>query len=209
MSTEVVPVASSAADAQAVDAVRNHHAEIAGRIAILTDTLIDAAAAGGDVETARRAAVDYLNGTLMPHAVAEERKLYPAAGRRDDARLLVESMIAVHRVLAGLVDRIATEPSPVRLAAAAYALRVVFDAHLVDENDRILPLIAADPGESLTAILDGMHELLGGHEESEELTEAGAHSGGHFCGCGEKDDEHRGPDTWGVKLNRTRGLTCG
>jgi len=188
MSTEVVPVASSAADAQAVDAVRNHHSEIAGRIAILTESLIDAVAAGADVEAARRSTVDYLTGTLLPHAIAEEHTLYAAAGRRDDARLLVESMIAGHHVIADLVDRITTESSPVRLAAAAYALRVVFDAHLVDENERILTLVAADPDVSLAGILDGMHELLGGHDEGHAESEADPHAGGHACVCGEKDD---------------------
>lgn len=196
MSTEVVSVASSAADARAVDAVRHHHSEIAGRVAVLTEALIDAAAAGTDVDAARRAAVDYLTGTLLPHAVAEERTLYAAAGRRADARPLVESMIAVHRILAALVERIGSEPSPVRLAAAAHTLRVVLDAHLVDENDRILPMVAADPDTSLAGILDGMHELLG-HHAPETRPEPGASAadtvptaatGGHTCACGGHDD---------------------
>lgn len=180
MSTDQVVVATTAEDARAVDAVTSHHSELAGHIAILSEALLAAASTGKDVDVRRRAMVDYLTGTVLPHATAEERALYPAAAGRGEAKLLVESMIAVHRILGDLVDRIAKEPDPVRAAAAAYALRVVFDAHLVDENDRILPLVAADPDVSLAGILDGMHELLGGHAEPEH--------DGHVCACGEHDD---------------------
>jgi len=189
MTTDTVVVAATAEDAHAVDAIKNHHAEIAGRIAYLTDALLDAAgknAAGKntDVEVARRAVVDYLTGTLLPHAIAEEQALYPAAARRVDAKLLVESMIAVHRRIEALVDRIEHEPSPTRAAAAGYALRTMFDAHLVDENDRILPVVAADPDVSLAGAVEGMHDLLGGHDDN--ASEQGC--GGHTCTCGEKDE---------------------
>ncbi|MDQ2638918.1 MAG: DUF2249 domain-containing protein, partial [Actinomycetota bacterium] len=119
-------------------------------------------------------ATQFLTGELLPHAEAEEARLYPAAANTERARPLIESMIAVHRVLAGLVDRIRTEKSPVRAAAAGDALRVLFEAHLVDENDRILPIVAADPDVSLADALGGMHELLGDHHDAE---------GGHKCGC--------------------------
>ncbi|MCK0089200.1 DUF2249 domain-containing protein [Rhodococcus sp. HNM0563] len=180
MSADQIVVATTAEDARAVDAVKSHHSELAGHIAILSEALLDAAATGKDVDVHRRAMVDFLTGSLLPHATAEERVLYPAAAGRGDAKLLVESMIAVHRLIAALVDRIAKEPDPVRAAAAAHALRVVFDLHLVDENDRILPLVAADPDVSLAGILEGMHELLGGDAQPEH--------DGHVCACGERDE---------------------
>lgn len=184
MTTDNVVVAATAEDAHAVDAIRNHHAEIAGRIAILTEALVEAVATNTGFDVARRAAVDYLTGTLLPHAIAEEQTLYPAAARRGDAKLLVESMIAVHRSLAELVDRIEKEASPAHAAAAGYALRTLLDAHLADENDRILPLVAADPGVSLAGIVGGMHDLLGAHDVG--MPEEGC--GGHACTCGEKDE---------------------
>ena len=106
--------------------------------------------------------------------------MLPAAAHTERARPLIESMIAVHRIIGGLVEAIRTEKSPVRAAAAGQALRVVFEAHLVDENDRILPIVAADPDVSLADALGGMHELLGGHHDAEE-----GHV--HQCGCGESD----------------------
>lgn len=187
MTTDNVVVAATAEDAHAVDAIRNHHAEIAGRIAHLTDALLDAVETNTDAEVARRAVVDYLTGTLLPHAIAEEQTLYPAAARRVDAKLLVESMIAVHRRIAALVDRIEHEASPTRAAAAGYALRSMFDAHLVDENDRILPVVAADPDVSLAGAVEGMHDLLGEHApEGDHASEQG--HGAHACTCGEKDE---------------------
>lgn len=189
MSVNEVIVSSTPADAEAVEAIKNHHAELAGHVAALTEAMLSAAEQGADIEPARAAAVAFLTGELMPHAVAEEEHLYPAAARTDRARLLIESMIAAHHIIGALVEQIRSEPSAVRAAAAASALRVLFDAHLTDENDRILAVVAADPEISLDEVTHGMHELLGGHAES--------HPGGHGadsghgsaggCSCGEVD----------------------
>lgn len=68
-----------------------------------------------------------------------------------------------------------------RAAGSAQALRVLFDAHLVDENERILPIVAADPDVSLVEVTHGMHELLG-HPHTTNGAEPS-----HNCGCGETD----------------------
>jgi uncharacterized protein (DUF2249 family) len=172
-----VIVASTAADAEAVEAIMSHHAQLAGRLAVLTDAILSAAERGVDFESARAAAMVFLTGELLPHAAAEEQRLYPAATRIERARPLVESMVAAHRIIASLVDGIRTEP-PVRAAGSAQALRVLFDAHLVDENERIVPIVAADPDVSLVEVIGGMHELLG---------DAHGAAPSHSCGCGESD----------------------
>jgi uncharacterized protein (DUF2249 family) len=176
-----VIVASSAADAEAVEAIKGHHAQLAGQLAVLTDAMVSAAERGAEFELVRAAALDFLVGELLPHAAAEEARLYPAATRTERARPLVESMIAVHRTIGALVERIRTEP-PVRAAGHGQALRVLFDAHLIDENDRILPIVAADPEVSLDEVTAGMHELLG------QQSGCGGESG-HACGCGESDTD--------------------
>ena len=180
MSANEVIIASSAADAEAVEAIKTHHAQLAGRLATLADGMLAAVESGGDVDAWRTAMLDFLATELVPHAAAEEDTLYPAAARTERARPLIESMIAMHRVIGGLVDQVRTASSPVRAAAAAHALRVVFDAHLVDENERILPIVAADPDVSLTDVTDGLHELLGGHA---------AEATGHTCGCCETESD--------------------
>jgi hypothetical protein len=180
-----VVVATSAADAAAVRAVEQHHAELAGRLGAHVDAMLAAAADQARFGPARAAAVAFCTGELAPHAAAEEQALYPAAARVERARLLVDGMVAEHVVIHQLVAELADTPDAVRAAAAGYALKVLFDAHLAKENDLVLPVVAADPSVSLAGILDGMHELLGAdghdgqHGEHEQPT--------HACGCGEAD----------------------
>ncbi len=182
MSVNEVIVSSTAADAEAVEMIKNHHAQLAGSLATLTGATVSAVERGGDIEAARSALARFLTAELMPHAIAEEKVLYPAAAGTERARPLLESMIAAHRVIGDLADRVGRETSPVRAAAAAEALRVIFEAHLNDENERILPIVAADPDISLADVTHGMHELLGGDGH-------GAEEPGHTCGCGEHDTE--------------------
>lgn len=180
--TDVV-MASSLEDSRAVEAVKNHHAELAGRLAAHVDALLStASAAAGTFADARAAAVRFCTTELAPHAQAEEDSLYPAAAGIERARLLVEGMVAEHQVIHRLVKELQDAPDPGRAAAAGYALRVLFEAHLQKENDLVLPVVAADPTVSLAAILDGMHELLG-HDDAPEA----AGGCGHECSCGESD----------------------
>jgi len=180
-----VEVATSAQDAAAVQAVRQHHAELADALAARVEALLATAAAGGEpFEDARRGALDFLAGELAPHAAAEEVALYPAAAAA--ARLLIDGMLAEHKVILRLVDQLTTADDPVRAAATGYALQVLFEAHLTKENDLVLPVVAADPAVSLAEILAGMHELLG----RDGSPDSGPHSHGHDhgrCGCGESD----------------------
>ncbi len=187
MSTVVV--ATSAADAQAVEAVKDHHAQLAGALAVQVEALIDAAARGdlpGAGVTAE-ALVGWCRAELIPHALAEEQAMYPKAHEDPRARLLVDAMIAEHGDLVRLVEAVQHATGPVRAAASAQALRTLFDSHLVKENEQILPLLAGSSEVSLADILGGMHELLGGHDHDESAeTEHKGGCGGE-CGCGEQD----------------------
>ncbi len=183
--TDVV-VATSARDSAAVQAIRQHHAELAGSLAGHVEALLATATAGGELfEDARRRALRFLTGELAPHAAAEEVALYPAAASSETARLLIEGMLAEHKVILSLVDQLHTAGDPVRAAATGYALQVLFDAHLAKENDLVLPVVAADPAVSLAEILTGMHELLG-PEDSPDTGSHQHHDGGP-CSCGESD----------------------
>ena len=135
-----VVLASTAEDAAAVEAVREHHAELAGRLAAHAEHLLRmvAAADSAALSQARAAALDFCTEQLLPHAAAEEDALYPAAAAFPQTKLLVEAMIAEHRVLEGLVRDLGEATEPPRVAAAAHALRVLFDTHLAKENDCLL-----------------------------------------------------------------------
>jgi uncharacterized protein (DUF2249 family) len=187
-----VALATSRQDAEAAEAVRAHHAELAGALALRTSTLL-AAASAGDAEAAERARTAlaaWCRAELVPHALAEESAMYPAGRALPEGRLLVESMLAEHAVLTGLVDEVERGGDAVAAAAAARALRVLFDAHLAEENDLLLPLLLAAPGVSVADLLGGMHALLGGHgaADAEPAPEAPADAGGHRCGCHEAEE---------------------
>lgn len=195
--TDVV-VASDAADAAAVDAVEQHHAELAGRLSTHVDALLAAATAPGGTGflPARTAVLRFCTGELLPHAAVEEQTIYPAAAASERLRSLVDAMIAEHRVLAGLVEEIVVADEPIRAAAAGHALRVLFGSHLAKENDLVLPVLAADPATSLAGLLGGMHELLGDHDpdhdhdhdhDHDRAGSSGAPAPGS-CGCGGHDD---------------------
>lgn len=193
MSTVVV--AANAADAQAVETVKNHHAHLAGALAVHVESLVQAAARG-DLPAAHGAASDlvqWCEAELIPHALAEERAMYPPAHQDPRATLLVDAMLTEHRDLTALVEAIARSVEPVRAAASATALRSLFDSHLIKENEQILPLLAESSTVSLADILDGMHELLGAGDQVEAVktyADADAECGcGGECGCG-----HQHPD---------------
>lgn len=182
-----VTIASTAADAAAAEKVEQHHAEMAGRLDLLTAALLSAA--GTDrAEAARAELLAWLRNELVPHAEAEERTLYPAAAEIPEARLLVEAMLAEHALIHRLVADLDTATSPVAAAAFAQALETVFDSHLAKENDQLIPTLVASPKYSVAEMLDGMHELLGGHEAHDEPAVAAA-GGGHQCACGGHDEE--------------------
>jgi uncharacterized protein (DUF2249 family)/iron-sulfur cluster repair protein YtfE (RIC family) len=178
-----VTLASSSADVDAAAAVERHHAELAGALTAHVGRLTSAATTShGEAETARQEMVTWCRGELLPHARAEEDAMYPAGLERDEARLLVQGMLAEHEVIGGLVDRLEAAPDPVRAAGTATALGTLFASHLQKENDLLLPLLAAAPDVSLAALLAGMHDLLGPDDHPEP-----ASPGTHRCGCGETD----------------------
>jgi uncharacterized protein (DUF2249 family) len=184
-----VVIASSRQDAAAVEAVKEHHAHLAGALTARVEALVSAAAEGRlvDAEAARQALVEWCRHDLVPHASAEEQALYPAAHRNPEGRLLVDGMLGEHRVITGLVDGVATGADPVRAAATGKALLVLFESHLEKENELVLPLLSADPDVAVAELLAGMHELLGADEPAttQETGTTQEACGGHSCACGE------------------------
>jgi uncharacterized protein (DUF2249 family) len=195
-----VVIASTEADAQAAEAVEQHHAQMAGALAARVEALVTAAARQDEdaARSARNDLVGWCEGDLVPHALAEEKAMYPAAQAKPEGRLLVDGMLAEHQTITGLVDRLRTTEEPVRAAATATALLVAFESHLAKENELVLPLLVAAPDVSVADLLGGMHELLGGehehghghgHEAGRSEVAAHGHGGGHQCNCGEKDGD--------------------
>lgn len=186
-----VTIASSHADAEAAEKVEQHHAEMAGRLALLTADVVRATRTDL-AQSARQQLLAWLRDELVPHATAEEQTLYPAAAQIAETRLLVEAMLAEHVLIHRLVADLEAAADPVEAAAIARALETLFGSHLAKENDQLIPTLVASPSYSVAEMLNGMHELLGGHgahdDHAEDDPSADAGHGGHQCACGGHDD---------------------
>ncbi|MDP2773614.1 MAG: DUF2249 domain-containing protein [Nocardioides sp.] len=180
-------IASTEADARAVEAVEAHHAVLAGALAGQAATLAELARAGrlDEAELARTQLLAWCRDELVPHALAEEGSLYAAAAEQGATRLLVEAMLAQHRAIVSLVDALDSARDAVSAAVVAGALRALFDVHLAAENEQILPVLVAAPSVSVTELLGDLHEMVGGgspnHAPEAHEPAAGA------CGCHEVD----------------------
>jgi hypothetical protein len=139
-----------------------------------------------DTSAARRSwqdLVGWLHDELVPHALAEEAVLYPAAAARAQATLLVRGMRDEHCAITALVAELEAAGAPVGAAAAARARAAVFGIHVAKENDLLVPLLAEADDVSLTELLRGVHGLHDGHDRPG--TEPAADSDtGSGCGCG-------------------------
>ncbi|MFF6996310.1 DUF2249 domain-containing protein [Streptomyces sp. NPDC008313] len=190
-------LASDPKEAAAVEAVETHHARLAGELAGRVAMLITAA--DRDPATAGRirdGLVDFCDREILPHATAEEETLYRAAHGTVDARLLVESLIAEHHCLIGLVDALRTTTGPTAAATEARALQVLFEEHVAKENGLVLPLLAVTPGVSLAALLGDMREALAAsgparteRDAPDDEEDAEACCGGCACGAGDEEPE--------------------
>lgn len=198
---DTVVIASSEADGRAAEAVEQHHAQMVSTLAVRVEALVAAASARDD-ERAAEARTDlasWCEHELVPHALAEEKTMYPAAHAMAEARLLIDGMLEEHNLITGLVQLVAHSADPVRAAAAGKALQVAFVSHVAKENQLVLPLLVSAPDVSVAELVGGMHELLGAAEAHEDGPDAEhgqrgegqahAEAGAHGCTCGEKDEK--------------------
>jgi uncharacterized protein (DUF2249 family)/iron-sulfur cluster repair protein YtfE (RIC family) len=195
--------ADDAAEQAVVQAIINHHAQLADGLNQRAETLLDLVANDHllKAETARQDLVAYLRREILPHAQAEEQVLYPPAAALPEGRLLVAGMVDEHHALADLVAQLAAAKAPVRAAALSRAVTALFATHLHKENDLVLPLLLAAPDVRLSTVLAGMHDLLGAdshhdtahhdtahhdaaHHDSDPAGDAVVGGAANDCGCG-------------------------
>ena len=155
----------------ALQAVEQHHAEMLLRLQALVNTLIRAVESQNPVteHEAKGQLVQWCVTELIPHAPAEEGPLYGGPGNTEQGKLLVEGMLAEHRVIVNLVEQL-RQSEGVRSAVAAGAIQQIFALHLDKENRLLMPLVVRSPEMSLAEAVQGLHELVG---------EARAHPHGH------------------------------
>ena len=197
-----VQIATGQADAQALETIKVHHAELAGGLALRIDGLRRAAHDDARRPAARDDLVAWCHDELLPHALAEEEVLYAAARQLPEVGLLVTAMSDEHDLLGDLVATLEAADDPDTLVGAAGALRTLFDSHVAKENDLLLPGLAADAVTSLAGLLEEMHAALDGDDgrpapDSDERSTSAEADGGHACGCHEHDGD--GPPALDVR----------
>lgn len=167
----------AAAEAEALQAVERHHAHMLkhlnGLVALLVEAVEarDAAAEGA----AQATLLDWCDTHLIPHALAEEGPLYGGPHATPEGRLLVEGMLAEHRVIVDLVEELRTSKG-LSGAVAGAAIQRMFAMHLDKENRLLMPFVAGSPELSLAAAVKGLHELTGeGSGHHAETHDGGAH----------------------------------
>lgn len=116
-----------------------------------------AAAANGGHERATATLVAYLAGEVLPHAEAEEQTLYRAARTHRDLVDTVDEMIAEHRALSAAAGQLASAASATAAAEQAGQFAALFAAHVIKENEILLPALLADGEADLAALLGEMH----------------------------------------------------
>jgi hypothetical protein len=147
-------------DAEAVEAIRAHHAEMGATLRTRVGALRASVQARQPHIQEQRAVLNYLEGELLPHAAAEEDALYPA-GDTGLTALLVRSMRDEHVNLIAHVGAFRDVDDGIEAVGLSSAILALFEAHLHKENDLLIPALEANPSVPLAALLDGMHELLG------------------------------------------------
>jgi hypothetical protein len=159
----------AAAEAQALEAVERHHAAMLKQLTGLVARLLQAVEAGNAAagETARATLLDWCQDELVPHALAEEGPLYGGPRATPEGRLLVEGMLAEHRVIVALVEEL-RKSTGLSAAVAGATIQRLFALHLDKENGLLMPFIVSSPDLSLAEAVQGLHQLVGspaGHHE--------------------------------------------
>jgi iron-sulfur cluster repair protein YtfE (RIC family) len=145
---------------QAADAMRAHHDEMATTLRRRVAALGAAVQARQGHLDQQREVLEYLENDLLPHAMAEEKALYPA-GDSGLTAMLVHAMRDEHRNLVSHVDAFRRASDAVQAVGLSSAILALFDSHLAKENDLLIPALVADEHANLVELLGGMHELLG------------------------------------------------
>lgn len=142
------------------DAFRQEHAQLLEhieRIRSVADRLpaMDPSERGAEL----RPILEFLRNSLIPHAEAEERVLYPAVAALLGNPKATATMISDHRAIVHRIDALETtapEDLP-GLQELLYGLHALLIVHFHKEEDDYLPLLEERP----PAEVDGIFRRMG------------------------------------------------
>ncbi|HET9289023.1 MAG TPA: hemerythrin domain-containing protein, partial [Gaiella sp.] len=111
--------------------------------------------------------VEFLAGTLVPHAKAEEEVLYPEWAKLVGFEDAAVPMIHDHEAIVERIERLErADPGDVEtLQELLYGLQALISVHFRKEEDIQLPAFDAAPPELTEAVLERM-EALAGHDHA-------------------------------------------
>ncbi len=150
----------SARAARAVEALMACHADLQGVLEHWAGVLAATAVSGGPVRPVRNLLRAFLADEVLPHARAEERALYRAAGRDLGTGLLVQALISEHRDLASRAASLGEPAPPAAIAAQAAVISALFAGHVAKEDSLLLPALDRS-GADLAALLAREPRLSG------------------------------------------------
>jgi iron-sulfur cluster repair protein YtfE (RIC family) len=143
---------------------RREHAELHGHIehigqAAREISRLDA----GEREALVARIVDFLAGTLVPHAKAEEEVLYPEWAKLVGFEDAAAPMIHDHEAIVERIERLerADANDVETLQELLYGLYALVSVHFGKEEDIQLPAFDAAPPEVTEAVLERMEKLTG------------------------------------------------
>ena len=114
--------------------------------------------------------VEFLRGTLVPHAKAEEEVLYPEWAKLVGFADAALPMVHDHEAIVERIERLErTEVDEVdTLQELLYGLHALISVHFRKEEDIQLPAFDAAPPEVTKAVLERMESLTGhAHEHAQ------------------------------------------
>jgi hemerythrin-like domain-containing protein len=156
-SDDVQPSEVPSRELRAYEAMLHHHETLVGCARSLADALSAASSADRPHEVELRSFIAYFTGEVFPHAAAEERTIYRAAMVQADLAPTVEAMIREHEALRAAVEQLGQPSTGADAAMLADSIVMLFVAHVVKENELLLPRLLADSSVDLAQLLEQMH----------------------------------------------------
>jgi uncharacterized protein (DUF2249 family)/hemerythrin-like domain-containing protein len=143
---------------EAYEAMRTHHRLLSEQLNSRAAAVSEAVTAGRPHDAAVADVITYLAEEVLPHAVAEEETIYPAAAAaRGDLIGTVNEMTAEHDTLSAAAEALAGLSDGTAAAAQAQQIADLFAAHATRENEVLLPALLANDDVDLAALLAQMH----------------------------------------------------
>lgn len=146
-------------ETEAFEAILRHHRALREQASGWATAVKEAAEAEAPYEAAVAEFVAFFGDEVLPHAVAEEESIYPAAASNPELQATVAEMIAEHRELAAAVDGLAGVEDADGAAAETARIVELFAAHVAKENELLLPALIGDDASDLAELLGQMHDL--------------------------------------------------